>query len=147
MLQRRNAPTRLMNRTSDVDSLSSWMDQVFDEFVNRNRGQFVPTLNVSETDDTFEITVALPGMTRDDIDIHYENDTLTISGERKWKHEDKEDGRRYHRVEAGYGTFSRSLPLPNVIDADSISAHFENGELIITAPKLEEKAGKKIEVK
>lgn len=123
------------------------MDRVFDEVVNRNSGTFVPTLNVCETDFNFEITVALPGMTRDDIEIHYENDMLTISGERKWKHDQKENGRRYHRVEAGYGTFSRTLPLPNIVDADNINAEFQNGELMITVPKLKEKAGKKIKVK
>ena len=146
-MRTRNLPTTFADRTTDLDSLSSWMDRVFDEVINRNSGTFVPTLNVSETDKTFEISVALPGMSRDDVEIHYESDVLTISGERKWKHEEKEDGRHYHRVESGYGSFSRSLPLPNVVDSEKISAEFENGELIITAPKLKEKAGKKIEVK
>lgn len=146
-MRNRNLPTMFADRNSDVATLSNWMDRVFDEVVNRNSGTFVPTLNVSETDKTFEINVALPGMKRDEVDIHYENDILTISGERKWKHEEKEDGRRYHRVESGYGSFSRSLPLPNFVDSENISAQFENGELIITAPKLKEKAGKKIEVK
>lgn len=146
-MKTQNLPTIFSDEENEVTSLSSWMDQVFDEFMNRNTRRFVPSLNVSETDTTFEITVALPGMSRDDVEIHYENDVLTISGERKWKEEDSENGRRYHRVEAGYGTFSRSLPLPNIVDAENISASFENGELIITAPKLKEKAGKKIEVK
>jgi len=143
-----NLPTMLRNNTSNVSSLSNWMDRVFDDMVNRNSGTFVPTLNVSETDKTFEINVALPGMNRDDVEIYFENGMLTISGERRWQHDDdKENGRRYHRVEAGYGTFSRTLPLPNVVDADNISAEFHNGELIITVPKLKEKAGKKIKVK
>ncbi len=146
-MRTRNLPTTLADRNSDLTTFSSWMDRIFDEVINQNSGTFVPTLNVSETDQTFEISVALPGMSRDDVEIHYENDVLTISGERKWKHEEKENGRRYHRVESGYGTFSRSLPLPNFVDSDQISAEFENGELIITAPKLKEKAGKKIEVK
>lgn len=142
-----NLPTMFRDNTSNVSSLSNWMDRVFDEVVNRNSGTFIPTLNVCETDSNFEITVALPGMSRDDIEIHYENDMLTISGERKWKHDQEENGRRYHRVEAGYGTFSRTLPLPNIVDADNINAEFQNGELMITVPKLKEKAGKKIKVK
>lgn len=146
-MRTRNLPTTLANRNSDMTTFSNWMDRIFDEVVNQNGGTFVPTLNVSETDQTFEITVALPGMSRDDVEIHYENDVLTISGERKWKHEEKENGRRFHRVESGYGSFSRSLPLPKFVDSEQISAEFENGELIITAPKLKEKAGKKIEVK
>jgi len=147
IMRSRNLPAMFADRNSDVSSLSSWMDRVFDEMVNRNSGTFVPTLNVSETDKNFEITVALPGMSREDVDIHYENDILTISGEREWKHEDKDNGRRYHRVESGYGSFSRSLPLPNFVDSENISATYENGELVITAPKLKEKAGKKIKVK
>ena len=146
-MKTRNLPITRANRNSDLTSFSNWMDRIFDEVVNQNSGTFVPTLNVSETDQTFEISVALPGMSRDDVEIHYENDVLTISGERKWKHEDEENGRRYHRVESGYGSFSRSLPLPNFVDSEEISAEFENGELIISAPKLKEKAGKKIEVK
>jgi len=146
-MRNRNLPAVFADRNSGVDSLSSWMDRVFDEVINRNTGTFVPTLNVSETDKTFEVTVALPGMSREDVEIHYENDLLTISGERKWQHEENENGRRYHRVESGYGSFSRTLPLPNFVDSDNISAEFANGELIITAPKLKEKAGKKIEVK
>ena len=143
----RDLPTRFADRTPDLTSFSSWMDRIVDEVVNQNGGTFIPTLNVSETDKTFEISVALPGMNRDDVEIHYENDVLTISGERKWKHEENEKDRRYHRVESGYGSFSRSLPLPNFVDSENIEAEFENGELIITAPKLKEKAGKKIKVK
>ena len=146
-MRTRNLPTTLADRNSDLTSFSSWMDRIFDEVTNQNGGTFVPTLNVYETDQTFEISVALPGMSKDDVEIHYENDVLTISGERKWKHEENDKERRYHRVESGYGSFSRSLPLPNFVDSNEISAEFENGELVITAPKLKEKAGKKIQVK
>jgi len=146
-MRTRNLPTTFANRNSELTSFSNWMDRIFDEVVNQNGGTFVPTLNVSETDQTFEISVALPGMSRDDVEIHYENDVLTISGERKWKHEENDKERRYHRVESGYGSFSRSLPLPNFVDSEKITAEFSNGELIITAPKLKEKAGKKIQVK
>ena len=146
-MRTRNLPTTFADRNTDLTSFSNWMDRIFDEVVNQTSGTFVPTLNVSETDQLFEISVALPGMTRDDVDIHFENDVLTISGERKWRHDDEGNGRRYHRVESGYGSFSRALPLPNFVDSDKISAEFKNGELIITAPKLREKAGRKIEVK
>jgi len=146
-MRTRNLPTTFANRNSELTSFSNWMDRIFDEVVHQNGGTFVPTLNVSETDQTFEISVALPGMSRDDVEIHYENDVLTISGERKWKHEENDKERRYHRVESGYGSFSRSLPLPNFVDSEKITAEFSNGELIITAPKLKEKAGKKIQVK
>lgn len=143
----RNLPTLFANRDTGVESISDWMDRVFDEVANRSGGTFVPTLNVAETDQSFEVTVALPGMSKEDVEIHYENDILTISGERKWEHDENKNGRRFHRVEFGYGKFNRSLPLPNYIDSDNINAEFRNGELMITLPKTEEKAGKKIQVK
>jgi HSP20 family protein len=102
-------------------------------------------MDVAETDKEFEINVMLPGFEKDQIDVQFENHTLIISGERKWENEEK-NGRRYHRVETGYGTFTRTLPLPDTADGDKISAEFRNGELFITIPKLKEKAGKKIKI-
>lgn len=143
----RNLPTMFADRDTGLSSISEWMDRVFDEVVNRSSGTFVPTLNVAETDKAFEVNIALPGMSKEDVEIEYENDILTVSGERRWEHKENKKGRRYHRLEAGYGKFSRSVPLPNYIDSDNITAEFRNGELLVTLPKLKEKAGKKIQVK
>lgn len=140
----RNLPA-LFDEPENVTSISGWMDRMFDEMINRSSGSFVPKLNVAETEKTFEVTVALPGMKKDDIDIYFENNSLTVSGERRWENEER-NGRKYHRLETGYGQFSRSLPFPDVVDSDKIEASFENGELKITIPKKKEKAGKKIKV-
>ncbi|MGF1669028.1 MAG: Hsp20/alpha crystallin family protein [Balneolaceae bacterium] len=123
---------------------TNWLDDIFDETFNLTAGTFTPELNVWETDKEFEITVALPGMSKDDIEISMENGVLTISGERKAEQE--ENGRRYHHVESRFGRFRRSLPLPDIVDYDNIQANYENGVLSITVPKLKEKAGKKIKV-
>ena len=121
------------------------MDEFFDEAFNLTSGSFTPGMNVYETDDTFELTLELPGMKKEDIDISMENNLLTISGERKATRED--DGRRYHRVESRFGTFSRTLPLPNNIDEEKIEAEYDNGVLSVNIPKTKTTAGKKIEVK
>ncbi len=148
MLMRRNEfPTllRRTNRTNPV-SLTNWLDEVFEDAFNWTEGTFVPELNVYETDKMFEITVELPGMNKEDMDISVDDNVLTISGERKAHHRDENNGRRYHRIESRFGTFTRSLPLPNVIDADKINATYENGVLAISIPKLKEKAGRKVKI-
>jgi HSP20 family protein len=133
-----------------MDTIPSTFSDVLDDFFNRamkfNPGGngWVPQLNVSETDTMFEITVELPGMSKDDIDISLEDHVLNISGERSMEKE--ESNKKYRRVESRFGTFSRSLPLPNSIDTDSVKASYENGILTIHIAKQEDKATKKIEV-
>lgn len=151
MLTRRNRtnfPTLWSERTSTPTRFTDWIDEVVEEAFNwpgTAGSTFVPELNVYETDKEFELTVALPGMKKEDFEISYENGALTISGERKMEHE--ENGRRYHRIESRFGRFSRSMPLPSdVINEDNITAKYENGVLYVTVPKVKEKAGKKIKV-
>ena len=145
LMRRGNFPTRWNEPTQTPARFSDWLDEFFDEAFNLSSGTFVPEINVYETDKNFEITAELPGMRKEDIEISMEDHTLTISGERKAHRE--ENGRKYHRVESRFGRFSRSLPLPNIIDAENVEANYENGVLTVTVPKLKEKAGKKIEVK
>ncbi len=149
MLMRRRSdfPTLLRRTTGNTPvSLSNWLDEVFEDAFNWTEGAFVPELNVYETDRMFEITVELPGMSKDDIDISVDDHVLTISGERRAPGLEEENGRRFHRVESRYGTFTRSLPLPNVIDTEKINASYENGVLTISIPKLKEKAGRKVKI-
>lgn len=146
MLMRQNKfPTFFNDRGGNRNTLrfSDMLDEMMEDAFSWNKGTFVPELNVYETDKEFEITVALPGMSKDDINIGFENNTITISGERKLT---EEEDTKYHRIESRFGKFERSLPLPNVIDGENISATYDNGVLTITVPKLKEKAGKKIEV-
>ena len=99
----RNFPTLFRDRNVKSNSFSDLMDEMFDEMANVNRNRFVPSMDVAETDKEFEVTLALPGLNKEDIDIEIENDVLTVSGERRWEHEEKENGREYHRVESGRG--------------------------------------------
>lgn len=125
-------------------NFSDIMDEFFNEAVSSRRDTFVPSIDVSETDEEFIITAELPGMDKDDIDIDLENNRLTISGERSIQTE--EDGKKYHRIETKYGSFERSFQLPENVDEDSISASYENGLLKISIEKSEEEVKKKIEI-
>ena len=146
LIRRDRTPTLFREQNRAPRYLSNWLDEVFEDVLNDSGTRFYPELNVSETDRDFEISLELPGMRKEDIDISLDDNVLTVSGERKAHYEGEENGRRYHRVESRFGSFSRTLPLPNIIDRDNVSASYDNGVLTITIPKLEEKAGRKIEV-
>src|SRR6056297_1750843 len=104
---------------------SDIMDEFFNDAVNTRRDNFVPSIDVSETENQFMITAELPGMSKDDISISLENGRLSISGERNFSNE--EQGRTFHRVETQYGSFNRSFQLPDNISEESIKATYENG--------------------
>lgn len=113
--------------------------------VFQSRG--VPPMNVSETETGFEVSLELPGMDVKDIQIDLMGNQLTISGERKWEQEKK--GKEFHRVESQYGSFSRSVTLPDAMrfDRDSIEATFQKGVLEIRIPKVEPTPSAKIQIK
>jgi HSP20 family protein len=97
----------------------------------------LPAVNIKENTDGFMVEMAAPGMTKDDFKIELNNDLLTISSEKKNEHETKE-GETYTRREYSYQSFSRSFTLPKSVDAEKISAKYENGILSIEIPKKEE---------
>ena len=96
--------------------------------------RFSPTLDLRETEKTFEINLELPGMSPENIDISIAKDMLIISGEKK---EEKEEGKKgLYRLERRYGSFSRSIPLPdNCVDTEGVQARYKDGVLTITLPK------------
>ncbi len=108
---------------------------------------FVPAVNTREDEKAYVIEIDLPGIKKEDIEITTEDNVLTISGERKYKDEVKEDD--YYKIESAYGKFSRSFTLPEKVDADKITAESKNGVLEVVIPKAaeEEKQPKKIEIK
>lgn len=138
-LMRYSRPNNLMSkRFSDI------MDEFFNDAVNNRRDSFVPSIDISESDDQFLISAELPGMKKEDINISLENNRLSISGERSFEKEDK--GKKYHRVETSYGSFERSFQLPDNIDEESIKASYDNGLLNISIDKSEDKVKKQIEI-
>jgi HSP20 family protein len=103
-----------------------------------------PAVLVYETQDEYVFQAELPGWTRDQVSINFENQTLTLSGQRDlWR----EDGRQYHRVEGFYGQFTRSFTVPGGVDFDQVEAHLKDGILNIRLPKREEVKPRQIEVK
>jgi HSP20 family protein len=95
-----------------------------------------PAMDVHQDDDKIEITAELPGVKEEDIDLTVEDGVLTLRGEKKSTHTDKERG----YSERSYGTFERRLTLPSNVDEDACSADFRDGVLTITLPKSAEKA-------
>ena len=107
-------------------------------------GTWSPRVDIFEDKDHLVLEAELPGMNRDDFDLSFENNVLTLSGERKF--EKKTDEGNYHRVERSYGSFTRSFTLPQTVTADGAKAEFNNGVLHVTLPKREETKARKIEI-
>jgi HSP20 family protein len=108
-------------------------------------GVFAPSLDVTESDNSFEIRVDIPGMESKDIDVQVHGNLVTISGERKEEKEEK--GKTFHRVERRTGKFSRSMTLPCAINEDEVAADYAKGILTVKLPKCEEAKCKKVTVK
>ena len=106
-----------------------------------------PPVDLVEKDKEYEITAELPGLDDKNVEVKLSNGTLTISGEKREEREGKEKG--YHLSERRYGSFRRSLRVPEGVDADKIEASFERGILTVRLPKTPEaqKAEKKIAIK
>lgn len=102
-------------------------------------------LDVAEKDDVYVVKASLPGVNPEDVDITLTDNVLTIRGETKADNEIKQEN--YHLRERRFGSFMRSITLPNAVDADKIEAVNENGVLTLTLPKAETVKPRKIEVK
>ena len=139
------------NPFGDLDRLHHEMHKLFDDLGGEEkeegfgRGAWVPKVNINERNSDFVVTVDLPGIRKEDISINLENNMLTINGERKFEIEEKKDS--YHRVEKQYGRFSRAFRLPQSVNENGVSAEYNNGELIVTLKKREEKMPKEIPIK
>jgi HSP20 family protein len=106
---------------------------------------WAPALDISERKDAYLVTVELPGVEADDLEITMEDGLLTIQGERQFTSESSEQ--QFHRVERRYGAFRRSITLPAQVQAEQIQASFDNGVLQIVVPKAEEAKPKRIQVR
>jgi HSP20 family protein len=106
--------------------------------------RWLPAMDLVESGDHFVLRADLPGLSEEDVTIEVEDRVLTISGERKAEHEVNKDG--FHRIERAFGAFSRSLTLPEGIDADAVHASFDRGVLEVRIPKPEERKPRKITI-
>ena len=105
---------------------------------------WAPPVDIYENGDNLVLKAELPGINPDDVEIRVEDNTLYLKGERRFEKEVKEQN--FHRVERSYGTFTRTFSLPNSVDADKVSANYQDGVLTLTMPKKEEAKPKTIKV-
>jgi HSP20 family protein len=106
---------------------------------------WAPALDISERKDAYLVTVELPGVDADDLEITLEDGLLTIQGERHFAHDSSEQ--HFHRVERRYGAFRRSITLPAHVMAEGIQATADNGVLQILVPRMEEATAQRIQVR
>jgi HSP20 family protein len=106
---------------------------------------WAPALDISERKDAYLVTVELPGVEAEDLEITLEDGLLTIQGERIFAHDSSEQ--QFHRVERRYGAFRRSITLPAHVIAEGIQASVDNGVLQILVPKMEEATPKRIKIR
>jgi HSP20 family protein len=143
-----------------VERLHRQMNQLFDEFFrdfgsmqwpslwqDQAEGVLSPRFDVSETDNEVQITAELPGMDEKDIEVTFDDNVLTVKGEKKQEHEEK--NKNYFMSERTFGQFQRVITLPAGIDVDKVKAQFKKGILSIRVPKVAtaHTERKKIEVK
>jgi len=110
-------------------------------------GSTIPSANIKETEENFQIELGIPGIKKEDIKIDLEDDVLTISSEQKEEKTEEKDN--YTRREFNYSSFSRSFQLPEIVDTEKISASYKDGILNIVIPKKDsviKKAQKRIEI-
>ena len=124
-------------------------DRVFDElFHNRTfeptNADIHPRINVEENDNEWLISAELPGVNKKDVQINFQDNVLTISGEKKYEKEDKQ--KNYHRVERSFGKFNRSFNINSPVIVDKIDAEFKDGVLVVTLPKAEDAKPKLINI-
>ena len=110
-----------------------------------DRTNVYPYVNVAEYKDEVQIVAEIPGVPKEDVKIQIQDGEITISGERKAPESAKES--QWLRQEIGYGSFSRTIQLPESIDADKVTAEYTNGVLKITVPKQEAAKPKEIVIR
>jgi HSP20 family protein len=131
----------------ELSTLQSEMNRLFQAFFDgdgETARQWAPAMDLMDAGDHLVLKADLPGLSEDDVRIEVRDDVLTVSGERKSEHEQKRNG--YYRVERAFGGFSRSLTLPEGVDADRIEASFDKGVLEVRIPKPEERQPRRIAI-
>src|SRR5215469_7431604 len=133
----------------ELNALQNRMSRLFEEqYGGREEaltaGAFVPPVDIYEDEHSIQLKLEVPGIDQKDLDVKVENNVLTVSGERKFEKEEKEEN--FRRVERRYGSFTRSFTLPNKVNAEDVSANYENGILKIKLGKRAEAKPKQIKV-
>src|SRR5438067_607612 len=133
----------------EMNSLQSSLGRIFQDYGRGSdelmtSGTFVPPVDIYEDANGITLKMEVPGVSQNDINISLENNTLTVSGERKFEKNEKEEN--FHRIERRYGAFTRSFTLPNTVDTEKVNANFEHGILNIHLAKRAEAKPKQIKI-
>ncbi len=134
----------------ELNTIQSEMNRLFNTLfdspapANGMARRWIPAMDLVEAGDEYVLRADLPGLSEKDVNIEFEDNVLTISGERKSEHEEKKEG--FYRVERSYGSFSRSLTLPEGVDADAVKATFDRGVLEVRIPKPEVRKPRKVAI-
>jgi HSP20 family protein len=136
-----------LNRWDPFTEIARLQDEMSRQILQSDRRAtgFVPPVDINEDKDAIYVRAELPGVKPEAVQLHVENNILTLTGERKLDKEESRDG--YHRIERSYGTFTRSFALPNNVAGDQVQADLSDGVLTVTIPKKAEAQPKRIEVK
>jgi HSP20 family protein len=137
----------------ELATIQGEMNRLFSTFFEPTNGsngaptatrRWIPAMDLVEESNDFVLRADLPGLSEDDVNIELEDNVLTISGERKAEHEERQEG--YYRVERASGTFSRSLTLPEGVDPERVQASFDRGVLEVRIPKPEQRKPRKVTI-
>lgn len=141
-----------MDPFSEMENLQRQMNQLFDFSLSRSPwgdttllgGQWAPAVDVYDSKDNILIKAELPGLTKEEIEVSIQDNSLILTGEKKKDAEIKEE--KYFKTERFYGSFFRTIPLPATIDTEKVDAKYQDGVLTLTLPKKEEAKPKQINI-
>ncbi|MES1170991.1 MAG: Hsp20/alpha crystallin family protein [Actinomycetota bacterium] len=126
------------------DDFQRIVTQFFGDAEAPLRGSFAPALDVEENEDNFTLHVEVPGVKPEDVDVSIEESVLTVAGSRNFYEDKSAEG--FRRVERSFGTFRRSVRLPDRVDPDAVTAEYKDGLLTVTVPKAESAKPRRIQV-
>ena len=136
--------------TTEIRSLQREIDRMFDSMLPRGNGDaeqavWTPRVDLAENDHAYFIYLDVPGMKKDELEVSFQDGSLSVSGERRQLESDKIDN--LVRIERRFGRFYRSFDLPKAIDSTKIEASYEDGVLTVEVPKAEESKPRPVQVK
>lgn len=146
MAVQRYEPNSLLRRfQNEIDQMFDRDWRGYGDYPALSTAQWVPAVDIEETNEEYRIAADVPGMNAEDIDVTFENGVLTLQGERKSERTTEDNGARH--VERSYGSFVRRFSLPDTADVDNIDAKVDKGVLHLSIKKKAESKPRKIEVK
>lgn len=131
----------------ELESMNRQLSHLLDDshtVMSTEHGQWAPSVDIRETDEALLVHAELPGIDKKDVKLEVKDGVLTISGERRYEKDVKEEN--VHRIERSYGSFTRSFSLPTNIDAEKVDAEMKDGVLTVRLPKRESAKPKAIEI-